>query len=222
MKPRRTRGVVAAPLAVIALMVMAAPTGAAEASPSAFVAKINGEVAGTPTTNVGPLAYADKSKPEASVDKISVPNVLTAGQSSSKVEVDQATGAQTVTSTLAEVRAGLRRPAATGLRVSTLTTTCTATPGGSPAGKVEIQSAQLGAVKLPEAPAPNTKLDIPGAVPGGPALGTLVLNEQIPNSDGSLTVRAAHLSIAQGPLGTTEAVLGSATCGDTSQPARRA
>jgi hypothetical protein len=214
--------VVTAPLAVIALMAMAAPTGAAEASPSAFVAKIDVEVAGTPTTNVGPLAYADKSKPEASVAKVSVPNILTAGLSSSKVEVDQATGAQTVTATLAEIKAGLRRPAASGLNVGTLTTTCTATPGGSPAGKVEIVSAQLGAVKLPETPAPNTKLDIPGAVPGGPALGTLVLNEQVPNSDGSLTVRAAHLSIAQGPLGTTEAILGSATCGNTVQPERRA
>jgi hypothetical protein len=221
MNLRRSRVVPSAALAVTALLALASPTGAAEASPSAYVAKVTQEVSPAPASTVGPLAYADKGKPEASVPKVSVANIVTAGAGSSKVAVD-GTGAQTVTSTLADLRAGVARPAAAGLNASTITVTCTASEGGQPSGKVEILDAQLAGVKLPSAPAPNTPFDIPGPVPDGAPLGKLVLNEQVANADGTLTVYGAHLSVDRGPLGTVDVVLGAATCGNATPPATKA
>lgn len=221
MNLRASRGLTTAAVAATAVLALALPSGAAEVSPSAYVAKISHELPGTTATITGPLAYADKSKPEASVARVSLANIVTAGVSSSKVETDTATGAQTVTVTLADLRAGMGRPTATGLTVTTLKTTCTAAPGGTPAGKVEILGAQLGDTKLPVTPEPNTTVEIPGPVPGGPALGKLVLNEQVKNADGSLTVYAAHLNVQRGPLGSIDGILGAATCGNATAPAAR-
>jgi hypothetical protein len=222
MNLRASRGLTTAAVAATAVLALSLPSGAAEVNPSAYVAKISQELPGAPATTVGPLAYADKSKPDASVAKVNVANIASAGASFSKVAIDTATGAQTVTATLADIRAGMGRPAATGLAATTLKTTCTTAPGGTPAGKVEILGGRLGDTKLVAAPAPNTTVDIPGPVPGGPALGKLVLNEQVKNADGSLTLYAAHLNVERGPLGSTEAVLGAATCGNATAPAARA
>ncbi|NBH11805.1 choice-of-anchor P family protein [Amycolatopsis sp. SID8362] len=55
----------------------------------------------------------------------------------------------------------------------------------------------------------NTRIDLPSSV----VKGTAVVNEQIMNSDGSLTVNALHITLTGGDLGTGEIILGSATCG---------
>lgn len=215
-----SRSLTTAALTATAVLALAVPSGAAEVNPSAYVAKISHELPGSQATTVGPLAYADTSRPDATVSRVNVANIASAGSSSSKVAIDTTTGAQTVTATLADIRAGMGRPAATGLTVATLKTTCTAAAAGTPEGKVEIDGAQLGATMLPDAPEPNTTIDIPGAVPDGPALGKLILNEQVKNEDGSLTVYAAHLNVERGPFGSIEAILGSATCGNATAPAK--
>lgn len=91
---------------------------------------------------------------------------------------------------------------------------CTASSTGAPTGRATLVDANvflLGAplpITLATAPAPNQGLTVPG-------IATLVLNEQITNPDGSLTVNALHLTLLPTALGASalDVVIGSVTCG---------
>lgn len=211
MQMRRSRWLTAGALTAATLLALTAPAGAAEASPSAYVAKASLQLPGAPPVAAGPLAYADRGTSEAGVASISVANVVSAGAGSSTVAIDPSDGAQTATSTLANLRVSASGLPA--LSVSGLTTTCTARPGSAPTGRVELVAAQLGATALPADPPPNTAVDIPGVLPGSPPIGRLVLNEQISNADGSLTVYGAHLTVDTAALGSLDVVVTAATCG---------
>lgn len=107
--------------------------------------------------------------------------------------------------------------AAVNLKLATvgaeaITATCDAKPGSQPTGKVSILDGAaktrlgIGNVTFPANPAPNTTLKLPAG------LGSVVLNEQIREDDGSLTVNALHLKVApKSPL-RGELVVASATC----------
>ncbi|MGD6742420.1 choice-of-anchor P family protein [Streptomyces sp. BH106] len=93
-----------------------------------------------------------------------------------------------------------------------ITTTCAAAPGAAPMGKVSVVNgaaktpAGIGDVEFPANPAPNTSLTLPAG------LGSVVLNEQIKNSDGSLTVNAVHVKVASSTPLAGDLVIASATC----------
>ncbi|MFG2500828.1 choice-of-anchor P family protein [Streptomyces sp. NPDC048441] len=90
-----------------------------------------------------------------------------------------------------------------------VTASCKAGPGGAPTGTVKIVDGSvktaLASLDLPVSPAPNTTLTLPGG------LGEAVLNEQVKNPDGSLTVNALRVTVtAAGLNGSFRAA--SATC----------
>ncbi|WP_326598296.1 choice-of-anchor P family protein [Streptomyces sp. NBC_01803] len=94
----------------------------------------------------------------------------------------------------------------TVLRTGHIRAGCSTGLGAAPVGAVALGDAVFSLpaepdVTLAEAPAPNTTLELPG-------LGRVVLNEQITEADGSLTVNAFHLTLAEGEL-----TLGSTNCG---------
>lgn len=107
--------------------------------------------------------------------------------------------------------------AAVDLQVATIgadaiTTSCDAKPGSVPTGKVSVVNGAMktaggiGGVQFPANPAPNTTVRLPAG------FGSIVLNEQVQNSDGSLTVNALHVKVASGTPLAGDLVIASATC----------
>ncbi|WP_059010601.1 choice-of-anchor P family protein [Streptomyces specialis] len=93
------------------------------------------------------------------------------------------------------------------LRTGHIRAGCSTGLGAAPVGAVSLGDVVLGVpsgtdMTFAETPAPNTTLLLPDG------LGRVVLNEQIAEDDGSLTVNAFHLTLAEGEL-----TLGSANCG---------
>ena len=202
-----------------AVLVPASPSHAAEVSPSAYVAKASIKLLGSQPVTAGPLAYANSSSPRASVASIPVLRLASVGVGQSTVGDDYGTGAQVATATVAKLKAalaGLDVVAGVSLNAKVVTARCTAVPGEGLTGTTRIVGGTLGAISLPMSPGANWALRIPSPVLGEPSLGTLVLNEQIPNPDGSLTVYGAHLKLnAVKDLGLASAdlVVAAATCG---------
>ncbi|RFU83886.1 hypothetical protein DY218_24470 [Streptomyces triticagri] len=136
------------------------------------------------------------------------------GLTTSSTGDDQA-GTTESTSKIAGARLDL---VAAALSTDAITTTCNAEPGADPTGSVNIANGKVNAVfppsevELDASPAPNTTVNVRN-------LGTLVLNEQVRNADGSLTVNAVHLKSIQ-PAIRGDLVIGSATCkaGTAEQP----
>ncbi|MDI3387696.1 choice-of-anchor P family protein [Streptomyces sp. B-S-A8] len=89
---------------------------------------------------------------------------------------------------------------------------CDAKPGSAPKGAARIVNGTvrtaLGgvALRLPVNPGPNTRLTLPAG------LGSITLNEQIRNADGSLTVNALHVRVAASSPLRGDLVVASATC----------
>jgi len=102
------------------------------------------------------------------------------------------------------------------LGAATLTTDgilgeCTASSTGTPTGSTTLVNPVLSlgglpVVTLPVNPAPNTAINLPG-------IGTLILNAQTINADGSITVDAFDLQLLAGVGGGAHLTLGSITCG---------
>lgn len=213
-------------LAAGALMASAlTPAAAATAGPgqgSAFGASANvsllpGVLNGI-TVNTGELAPSSSSgRTSNSVADVSLKGLVTASAISSSSVHDTATGdvkskASIVDATLPVLQTVVgSTPSA-----SVISATCTSTASGI-TGSSEIVGLKLGALgTVPvNAPANTTLADPLGLV-------KVIVNEQVTNADGSLTVNALHIKLlggsALGAVGTGDIVLSSATCGKATTP----
>lgn len=128
---------------------------------------------------------------------------------------DPVAGTSTATGTVADVEVlpplvgGTPLPGVPGVTDSALSATavsatCNATPNGE-SGSASIIDLQAGGDPVvTDNLGPNTDITVEG-------LASVVLNEQINNADGSLTVNAIHITLLNGEL--ADIILGSATCG---------
>ncbi|MGK5532390.1 choice-of-anchor P family protein [Streptomyces sp. URMC 129] len=101
----------------------------------------------------------------------------------------------------------------TALRTGHIRAGCSTGLGAAPVGAVSLGDVAFAlpagqSMTLSETPAPNTTLELPDD------LGRVVLNEQITEADGSLTVNAFHLTLGDGEL-----TLGSVNCGTRTETA---
>lgn len=204
------RGGVVGLLAAAALLAGALPASAAPGDGSAFVVSAKLTLAGA-AVNVGPLSPSNTDGPtSAELASVSVPNVLTAGVAKSAAVRDEATGGVHSRASVADVALGLG--GFTG-SIKLVEAICDATQAGN-VGSSSIIKGTFGGQALPASPPPNTVI----AVPPGPApLVSIVLNEQIVNPDGSLTVNAIHIKV-NAPVASGDVIISSATCGPAAPP----
>jgi len=214
------RGGVLALAAVAALLAGIAPASAAPGDGSAYGVKVDVALLGAPAVHVGPLAAASTSGPtNDSLASAVVPGVLTAGVINTSAHKDPNTGAVTAAASTADVRLPLL--AALGkVSAKLIVAKCAATQSGE-TGSATLTEAKLGSLgALAVNPAPNSTVAI--ALPGVGNVAALILNEQLHNADGSLTVNAVHLHLLGGPgagtLGDGDVIIPSATCGPAGLP----
>lgn len=214
------RGGVLALAAVAALLAGTAPASAAPGDGSAFGVKVNVTLVGTPAVDVGPLAAASTAGPTGdTLASVTVPGIVTAGVINTSATKDPNTGAVSASASTADV--GLPLLAALGaVKAKLIAATCSATQSGE-VGSATLTDASLGSLgALAVHPAKNTTIAITLPVIGNVA--TLILNEQIHNPDGSLTVNAVHLHLlggkGVGAIGSGDVIISSATCGPAGLP----
>ncbi|ATY09447.1 hypothetical protein CU254_02345 [Amycolatopsis sp. AA4] len=215
----RRGGMLAVVVASIALA-GAAPASAAPGDGSAYGVNVNVTLLGQPAVHLGPLAAANTNGPtENTAVSANVPGVLTTGVINTSAVRDDNSGAVTSKASVADVGLPLLKAAVGNVGAKAVEAVCTATQEGVK-GSTTLVGANLGSLGNVDAtPAANTQLK----VQVGPLhVATLILNEQIKNSDGSLTVNALHLKLlggdALGALGSGDVILSSATCGPAAPP----
>lgn len=201
------KALAAVALAGAGVLFLQQPGVANTATLRAFGASVNAlgqTLAETPVSTV--------LNPNASVSNITADGVLSAGTLTTSVTLDPVTGAETATATAQTVALNFLLASVTA---GAITAQCSAVVGSPPTGSTTIANGlilgPLGVptINLPPAPAANTSFGIPG-------IATIVVNEQIPNSDGSLTVNGLHVTV----LGATggDIIVSSATCGPAAIP----
>lgn len=220
MRVRNTRrAVVAVLVAAASLSVGSAPAQAAPGDAAAYGAELDLTLLGRDAVDAGPFAASAADGPTsgtfASVD---LPGVLAAGVLDTSASRDDKTGGVHARAATADVRLDLLRAATGGVTAELVEATCDATQRGVEGRTrlVGLNSGRLGAVD--SEPAPNTAVDVDLA---GVDVARLVLNEQVRNGDGSLTVNAVRLTLlggVAGSLGTGDLVVSSATCGPAGLP----
>lgn len=140
---------------------------------------------------------------------VSVPAdpLVTTGVLNASTEGDPEAGTSTATGSVADVDV---LPSPLGVTPSAISAdlvsaTCNATPDGE-TGSVVLTNAQINGTDLVDStPGPNTDITVNG-------LASVVLNEQIENADGSLTVNAVRVKLGNDGS-VADLILGSATCG---------
>ncbi|WP_329052372.1 choice-of-anchor P family protein [Amycolatopsis sp. NBC_01488] len=206
--------------AVVASVVLAgaAPASAAPGDGSAYGVHVDVTLLGQPAVKAGPLAAANTAGPtSSSLAKVNLPGILTTGVINTEAKRDDDSGAVTAKASTADV--GLPVLKALGnVGVKAVEAVCTATQEGVK-GSTTLVGADLGSVGAVDAnPAPNTQVKVGLA---GVTIATVILNEQIKNKDGSLTVNALHLKLlggVVGGLGSGDVIVSSATCGPAAPP----
>ena len=214
------RGGVLVLAAVAALMAGVVPASAAPGDGSAYGVDVDVALLHVPAVHAGPLAAASTAGPTSdSLATAAVPGVLTAGVVNTSAHRDSNTGAVTASASTADVSLPLL--AALGkVEAKLIVAKCTATQSGE-SGSATLTDAKLGAYgNLAVTPSKDTKITIRLRNLGNVA--TVVLNEQIHNHDGSLTVNAVHLHLLGGPgltgIGSGDVIISSATCGPAGLP----
>ncbi|MEU5693194.1 choice-of-anchor P family protein [Actinosynnema sp. NPDC020468] len=209
--------------AVAATLVLSATSAsAAPGDGSAYAARatLSGPL-GVPTVNLGPIAPADADGPTTgSLASLPANTLLSAGLATTSAVRDDSTGVVQSQATIKDVGLTL---GALGLSAGSLDATCTATQSGN-TGTSTFGSLVVLGETLAANPAPNTvrSVSVPG--PLGPiTIGSITLNEQTTNPDGSLTVNALHLRVLPGSIigtlvGQGDVVFSSATCGPAAPP----
>ncbi|MEQ0562962.1 choice-of-anchor P family protein [Amycolatopsis sp. NEAU-NG30] len=207
--------------AVVAGVVLAgaAPASAAPGDGSAYGVKVDVSLLGQPAVKAGPLAAASTSGPTTnSTAQVSLTGILTTGVINTEAKRDDNTGTVTAKASTADVGLPLLKAALGTVGVKAVEAVCTATQAGV-TGSTTLVGANLGSIGAVDSnPAPNTQIKV--AI--GPVnVATIILNEQIKNPDGSLTVNALHVKLlggVVGSLGSGDVIVSSATCGPAAPP----
>jgi hypothetical protein len=207
--------------AVVASVVLAgaAPASAAPGDGSAYGVNVNVTLLGQPAVQVGPLAAANTAGPTTNtVAGANAAGILTAGVITTEAKRDENSGAVTAKATTADVGLPLLKAALGTVGVKIVEAVCTATQEGVK-GSSTLADAKLGSIGTVDAnPAPNTQIKVSVGLVN---VATIILNEQIRNKDGSLTVNALHVKLlggVVGALGSGDVVVSSATCGPAAPP----
>jgi hypothetical protein len=206
--------------AVAALLAGTVPASAAPGDGSAYGIKVDVTLLGVPAVHAGPLAAASTNGPTSdSLVSAAVPGVLTAGVINTSAHKDTNTGAVTAEASTADVTLPLLSALGT-VGAKLIAAKCLATQSGE-TGSATLTDAKLGSLgTLAVNPAPNTTIDV--KLPAIGNVAKLVLNEQVHNPDGSLTVNAVHLHLLGGhgigALGDGDVIISSATCGPAGLP----
>jgi hypothetical protein len=207
--------------AVVASVVLAgaAPASAAPGDGSAYGVKVDVTLLGQPAVKVGPLAAASTAGPTTNTAVgATVSGILTAGVINTEAKRDENSGAVTAKASTADVGLPLLKAALGTVGIKAVEAVCTATQEGVK-GSTTLVDAKLGSIGAVDAsPAPNTQIKV--AI-GLVNVATIILNEQIKNQDGSLTVNALHVKLlggVVGALGSGDVIVSSATCGPAAPP----
>ncbi|MEU4668967.1 choice-of-anchor P family protein [Amycolatopsis sp. NPDC023774] len=214
----RRGGTLAAVVASVALA-GAVPASAAPGDGSAYGVNVDVKLLGASAVKLGPLAAANTNGPTSnSTVSANAAGILTAGVINTSAVRDENSGAVTAKASTADVGLPLLKAALGNVGIKAVEAVCTATQEGVK-GSSTLVGADLGSVgDVDSNPAPNTQIKV-GLGPVNVA--TLILNEQIKNKDGSLTVNALHLKLlggVVGALGSGDVVVSSATCGPAAPP----
>ncbi|WIX79944.1 choice-of-anchor P family protein [Amycolatopsis carbonis] len=214
----RRGGMLAAVVASIALA-GAVPASAAPGDGSAYGVNVDVKLLGADAVKLGPLAAANTDGPTSnSTVSANAAGILTAGVINTSAVRDDNSGAVTAKASTADVGLPLLKAALGNVGIKAVEAVCTATQEGVK-GSSTLVGADLGSVgDVDSNPAPNTQIKV-GLGPVNVA--TLILNEQIKNKDGSLTVNALHLKLlggVVGALGSGDVIVSSATCGPAAPP----
>ncbi|WP_329787470.1 choice-of-anchor P family protein [Lentzea sp. DG1S-22] len=206
-------------IAIAALLVGAAPASAAPGDASAYGAKLDVTLLGSPAVNAEPFAAATASGPtQNTFAGVDLTGVLETGVINASASRDENSGGVHSRASTADVRVDLLSGVTGKISAELAEAECTATQKGL-AGKAELAGVDLGELGRVDAePAAGTKLDVQLA---GVKIAEVVFNEQVKNADGSLTVNAIHIRLLQGVLGsigTGDVIISSATCGPAGLP----
>ncbi|MEV4600273.1 choice-of-anchor P family protein [Amycolatopsis sp. NPDC049253] len=207
--------------AVVASIALAGavPASAAPGDGSAYGVNVDVKLLGASAVKLGPLAAANTDGPTSnSTVSANAAGILTAGVINTSAVRDENSGAVTAKASTANVGLPLLKAALGNVGIKAVEAVCTATQEGVK-GSSTLVGADLGSVgDVDSNPAPNTQIKV-GLGPVNVA--TLILNEQIKNKDGSLTVNALHLKLLGGvigALGSGDVIVSSATCGPAAPP----
>ena len=184
---------------------------ASEPSASAFGAQVAMTLVGQPPSDVGPLAPSNTAGPTSATvsSATTVPGILTAGALITVADLNAGSDTASASSTNVTLPLLWMLGPVTALNIQA---SCSATPGAI-TGSATFTNATFGYLgAVPDHPAINTSIPIfqPGIIG---QIGLLILNEQISNADGSLTVNALHLHLTGPDTGEGDVVVSSATCG---------
>lgn len=203
---RKRLGVVAA-LGCAGALAVAQPAFAAQAvNGSAYGAKVSlagaSVLSPTPTVTLPPSG----ARQQTTLASVTVPGgVLTAHALNVETNGDPSKGTSHSQASVSNVTA-FSNLVPTLLTAKTITASCDATPSGETGSATIVDGVVSGVPVLTTNPSPNTTISVPGVA-------TVVLNQQVHNSDGSLTVNAVHITVLPTVNGGADVVLASATCG---------
>jgi hypothetical protein len=207
--------------AVVASVVLAGatPASAAPGDGSAYGVKVDVKLLGKQAVKAGQLAAANTAGPTSnSLAKVDLTGVLTTGVINTEAKRDDDSGAVTAKASTADVGLPLLKAALGDVGIKVVEAVCTATQKGVE-GSTKLVGANLGSVGAVDAtPAANTQIKV-GL--GALNVATILLNEQVKNTDGSLTVNAVHVKLlgeGLNALGSGDVVVSSATCGPAAPP----
>ena len=214
----RRGGLLAAAVASVVLA-GAAPASAAPGDGSAYGVKVDVKLLGQQAVQAGPLAAANTAGPTSnSLAKVDLTGILTAGAVNTEAKRDENSGAVTAKASTADVGLPLLKAALGDVGIKVVEAVCTATQKGVE-GSTKLVGANLGSVgKVDATPAANTQIKV-GL--GALNVATIILNEQVKNQDGSLTVNAVHVKLlgeGLNALGSGDVIVSSATCGPAAPP----
>ncbi|HEU5475656.1 MAG TPA: choice-of-anchor P family protein [Actinophytocola sp.] len=205
-----SRGVLAVPLALVAVAVAGPltatadppapppPPAANQPSGSGYVASVNATIQGRPI-NVARLGNCDTDAAPVGFTRGVQTFLVNIGWGTSVCRTDER-GNVDVEVTGAVYFINVLRPfGGPPLRIGRYTVTCSASPSGT-ASTMRVSNI-LGAW-LPNPVPPNYTMVIPGRLPTDAPLARIVLNEQVraPAPDRSLTVNAVHVQLSPSAL----------------------
>ncbi len=184
---------------------------ASEPSASAFGAQVAMTLVGQPPSDVGPLAPSNTAGPTSATvpSATTVPGILSAGALITVADLNAGSDTASASSTNVTLPLLWMLGPVTALNIQA---SCSAT-SGTITGSATFTNATLGYLgAVPDHPGINTSIPIfqPGIIE---QIGSLILNEQISNADGSLTVNALHLHLTGPDTGEGDVLVSSATCG---------